>query len=60
MCDQGSITGLQALQNRTITCVQRRVRIEWDFDPPTSKSIHQWERTLKETGTLVSQTGKYP
>ncbi|GFW51053.1 uncharacterized protein TNCV_3593351 [Trichonephila clavipes] len=37
----------------------RRARIEWDVDPLTSKSIHQWERTLKETGTLVSETGKY-
>ncbi|GFS64319.1 uncharacterized protein TNCV_3955221 [Trichonephila clavipes] len=36
------------------------VRIEWNVDPPTSKSILQWERTLKETGTLVSQTGNYP
>ncbi|GFX44548.1 hypothetical protein TNCV_4713741 [Trichonephila clavipes] len=39
--------------------VQRYVRIEWNFDPSTSKSIHQWERTLKEKETLVSQTGKY-
>ncbi|GFT11186.1 hypothetical protein TNCV_1143371 [Trichonephila clavipes] len=27
---------------------------------PTSKFIHQWERTLQETGTLVSEIGKYP
>ncbi|PRD31362.1 UNVERIFIED_CONTAM: hypothetical protein NCL1_23717 [Trichonephila clavipes] len=39
--------------------MQQRVRTEWNVDPPTSKPIHQWERTLKETGTLVSQTGKY-
>ncbi|GFU10806.1 uncharacterized protein TNCV_2388061 [Trichonephila clavipes] len=36
------------------------VRRERKVHPPTSKSIHQWDRTLKETGTLVSQTGKYP
>ncbi|GFV81578.1 putative RNA-directed DNA polymerase from transposon X-element [Trichonephila clavipes] len=29
-------------------------------NPPTSKSIYQWERALKKAGTLVSQTGKYP
>ncbi|GFU14547.1 hypothetical protein TNCV_3251671 [Trichonephila clavipes] len=34
---------------------QRRVRTEWNVNPPTSKSIHQWDRILKETGTLVSQ-----
>ncbi|GFW32354.1 uncharacterized protein TNCV_675131 [Trichonephila clavipes] len=45
---------------KSITLVQRRVRTEWNVDPPTSKFIHHWERTLKETGTLVSQTGKYP
>ncbi|GFT18985.1 hypothetical protein TNCV_3212201 [Trichonephila clavipes] len=27
---------------------------------PTSKFIYQWERTLKETGTLVSEISKYP
>ncbi|GFU18136.1 hypothetical protein TNCV_1446821 [Trichonephila clavipes] len=24
-----------------------RIRTEWNVDPPTSKSIHQWERTLR-------------
>ncbi|GFY12478.1 putative DD41D transposase [Trichonephila clavipes] len=43
---------------KSVTRVQRRVRTEWNVDTPTSKSIHQWERTLKETGALVSQTGK--
>ncbi|GFX07546.1 uncharacterized protein TNCV_5092571 [Trichonephila clavipes] len=38
---------------KPITRVQRRVQTEWNVDPPTSKSIHQWERTLKETVTLV-------
>ncbi|GFT73571.1 uncharacterized protein TNCV_4021711 [Trichonephila clavipes] len=41
----------------SVTRAQRGVRTEWNVDPPTSKSIHQWERTLKETGTLVSQIG---
>ncbi|GFS84712.1 hypothetical protein TNCV_4608171 [Trichonephila clavipes] len=38
--------------------VQRRVRREWNVNSKTSKSIHQWERTLNEMGALVSQTGK--
>ncbi|GFV76105.1 uncharacterized protein TNCV_4671941 [Trichonephila clavipes] len=45
---------------KSVTHVQRRVRTKWNVDPPTSKSIHQWERTLKETGGLVSQTSKCP
>ncbi|GFX42752.1 hypothetical protein TNCV_2197091 [Trichonephila clavipes] len=39
---------------------ERRVRTEWNADPPTSKSDFQWDKTLKETGTLVSQTGSLP
>ncbi|GFX96181.1 hypothetical protein TNCV_2290691 [Trichonephila clavipes] len=43
----------------SVTRVQRRVRTEWNADPLTSKSIQmeiypQWERPLKERGTLVS------
>ncbi|GFV56873.1 hypothetical protein TNCV_3671471 [Trichonephila clavipes] len=38
--------------------LQRRVRTEWNVDPTTSKSMHHWERTLNETGTLVFQTAK--
>ncbi|PRD31118.1 UNVERIFIED_CONTAM: hypothetical protein NCL1_24363 [Trichonephila clavipes] len=48
------------MKSMRISRVQRRVRTEWNVDPPTSKSILQWERTLKETGTLVSQTCKNP
>ncbi|GFV30434.1 uncharacterized protein TNCV_99091 [Trichonephila clavipes] len=48
------------MEFKSVTCVLRRIPTEWNVDPPTSKSIHHWERTLKETGTLVSQTGKYP
>ncbi|GFT82066.1 DUF4817 domain-containing protein [Trichonephila clavipes] len=51
---------LWLIEFELVTRVQRCVRTEWNVDPPTSKSIHQWERTLKVTGTLVSQTGKYP
>ncbi|PRD18371.1 UNVERIFIED_CONTAM: hypothetical protein NCL1_60814 [Trichonephila clavipes] len=51
---------LKLTEFKSVTRVQRRVRTEWNVDPPTSKSIHQWDRTLKEKGTLVSQTGKYP
>ncbi|GFU44151.1 hypothetical protein TNCV_615381 [Trichonephila clavipes] len=36
-----------------LTRVQRHVRTERNVIPPTSKSIHQWERALKETGTLA-------
>ncbi|GFW47789.1 uncharacterized protein TNCV_2829771 [Trichonephila clavipes] len=45
---------------KSVTRVQRHVRTEWNADPLTSKSIRQWERTLKDTGTLISQTGKHP
>ncbi|GFW09318.1 hypothetical protein TNCV_4276461 [Trichonephila clavipes] len=43
---------------QSVTHVQRRVRTEWNVDPRISKSIHQWDRTLEETGTLKSQTSK--
>ncbi|GFS98966.1 uncharacterized protein TNCV_3896561 [Trichonephila clavipes] len=45
---------------KSVALVQRRVQTKCNVDPPASKFIHQWERTLKETGTLVSQIGKYP
>ncbi|GFX02579.1 uncharacterized protein TNCV_728331 [Trichonephila clavipes] len=44
---------------KSVTRVQRRARSEWNVDPPTSKCMYRWERTLKETRTLVSQTGEY-
>ncbi|GFW17631.1 DUF4817 domain-containing protein [Trichonephila clavipes] len=44
---------------KSVTRVQRRVRTKWNVGSPLSKSILQWERTLKETGTLLSQAGKY-
>ncbi|GFX10716.1 uncharacterized protein TNCV_147581 [Trichonephila clavipes] len=47
------------MEIKSVTCIRRHVRREWNVDHPTSKSIHQWGRTLKETGTLVSQPSKY-
>ncbi|GFS77896.1 hypothetical protein TNCV_2027841 [Trichonephila clavipes] len=35
---------------QSVTRVQRRVRIEWNVNFPTSKSIHQWDGNLTETG----------
>jgi transposase len=29
-------------------------------DPPTHKSIYEWDKTLRETGSLISHTGKHP
>ncbi|GFT99575.1 hypothetical protein TNCV_114601 [Trichonephila clavipes] len=52
--------GLNRTDTSFVTHGQRRVRTEWNVEPPTSKSIHQWARSLKQMGTLVSQTGKYP
>ncbi|GFT67187.1 hypothetical protein TNCV_783391 [Trichonephila clavipes] len=47
------------MEFKSVKRIQRRVRTERNVETPRSKYIHQWERTLKETGTLVSQTGKY-
>lgn len=44
---------------KSVTRVRRRFRLEFNVDPPTSKSILQWDRTLKATGTLIPQTGKH-
>ncbi|GFW82511.1 hypothetical protein TNCV_1794041 [Trichonephila clavipes] len=45
---------------KSVTLLFRRVRTEWNANPPTPKSIHRCERILMGTGTLVSQTGKCP
>jgi len=42
------------------TRVERRARREWNVDPPTRKSIYEWDKTLRETGSLISQAGKHP
>ncbi|GFW53751.1 hypothetical protein TNCV_3938451 [Trichonephila clavipes] len=39
---------------KSVTRVQRRVRIEWNVDHPTSESIHQWERTLGDRNFGIS------
>lgn len=44
---------------KSVMRVQRCVRTEWNVDPLTAKSIRQWDGTLRETGTLVSQTGAH-
>ncbi|GFW89301.1 transposable element Tc1 transposase [Trichonephila clavipes] len=43
------------MEFKSVTRLHRRDRTECNVDPPTSKSIHQWRRTIKETQTLVSQ-----
>ena len=30
------------------------------MDPPTRKSIYEWDKTLRETGSLISHPGKHP
>ncbi|KAJ4446731.1 hypothetical protein ANN_13428 [Periplaneta americana] len=42
------------------TRVQRRIQWEWNVDPPTRKSIYEWNRTLRDNGRLISKTGKHP
>ncbi|GFV35932.1 histone-lysine N-methyltransferase SETMAR [Trichonephila clavipes] len=53
-------SSMEQTEFKLVTLIQRRVQTKWNVDPLTSKSIHHWKRTLKETGTLASQTGKYP
>ncbi|KAJ4428885.1 hypothetical protein ANN_25878 [Periplaneta americana] len=43
----------------SVTRVQRRIRREWNVDPPTRKSIYEWDRTLRDNGSLISKTGKH-
>jgi len=31
---------------KSVTCVQQRARREWNVDPPTRKSIYEWDKTL--------------
>jgi len=45
---------------RSITRVQRRARREWNVDPPTRKSNYEWDKTLRESGSLISHAGKHP
>ena len=45
---------------RSITRVQRRARREWNVDPPTRKSNYECDKTLRESGSLISHAGKHP
>jgi hypothetical protein len=45
---------------KSVTRVQRRARREWNEDPPTGKCIYEWDKTLRETGSLISHAGKHP
>jgi hypothetical protein len=44
---------------KSVTRVQRRATKEWNVDPPTRKSIYDWDKTLREMGSLVSHAGKH-
>jgi chorismate-pyruvate lyase len=43
---------------KSVTRIQRRARKECNVDPPTRKYIYEWDKTLRETGSLVSHAGK--
>ncbi|PSN36482.1 hypothetical protein C0J52_25268 [Blattella germanica] len=45
---------------KSVTSVQGRIRREWNVDPPSPKSIYEWDRTLRDRGSLISKTGKHP
>jgi transposase len=40
--------------------VQRRARREWNEESSTRKSIYEWVKTLRETGSLISHAAKHP
>ncbi|GFX67001.1 hypothetical protein TNCV_4181261 [Trichonephila clavipes] len=62
---QGHLCPTQYTRPSSLRCMSRcstqvqRVGTEWNIDPSTSKSINQWERTLKETGTGISNCSNY-
>ncbi|PSN38537.1 hypothetical protein C0J52_23180, partial [Blattella germanica] len=45
-------------EEKSVTRVQRHVRRTWNMDPSGHKAILKWGRTLRETGSLLPQTGK--
>ena len=45
---------------KSVTCVQRHARSEWNVDPPTRKSIYEWDKTLQDMGSLILHAGKRP
>ena len=50
---------LRLAEEKSVTRVLRRVRCTWNVDPPGHKAILKWDRTLRETGSLLPQTGKH-
>ncbi|KAJ4432411.1 hypothetical protein ANN_21030 [Periplaneta americana] len=48
---------LIAFELNSVTRVKRRIWREWNVDPPTRKSIYEWDRTLRDNGSLISKTG---
>jgi hypothetical protein len=51
---------LRLAELKSVTRVQRRARRKWNVDPPTRKSIYEWDKTLRETGSSISHAGKHP
>ena len=51
---------LWLVELKSVTRVQRRARREWNVDSPTCKSIYEWDKTLREAGSLISHAGKHP
>ncbi|KAJ4438291.1 hypothetical protein ANN_14230, partial [Periplaneta americana] len=41
------------------TRIQRRIRKKWNVNPAIPKSIYDWDRTLRDNGSLISKTGKH-
>ena len=48
------------ISSRSSLSLLCRARREWNVDPPTCKSIYEWNKTLWETGSLISHAGKHP
>ena len=46
-------------EEKSVTRVQRHARRTWNVDPPGHEAILKWDRTLRETGSLLPQTGKH-
>ena len=46
-------------EEKSVTRVQRHVLRTWNVDPPGYKAILKWDRTLRETGSLLPQTDKH-
>jgi hypothetical protein len=52
---------MHAIVSRTETVTfSASARREWNVDPPTCEYIYEWDKTLRETGSLISHAGKHP